>query len=98
MPVAKGGRQPHLAHQQRGLFILEILEELFDRGGVAARSQLPNNIPDAHPERITDDLQSSHGHTLAPGLQPVQMDPIQAGKFGELILREALPRADLLDP
>lgn len=62
------------------------------------RLQLPDDIADANAERIADDLQRSHGHALASGLQPIKMNAIQAGEFGELVLREALPRADLLYP
>ena len=70
----------------------------FRPGEHPVKSQFPDDIADANAESIADTLQRSHGHALASGLQPIQMDAIQTGKLRKLILRKAFARADLLNP
>jgi hypothetical protein len=47
-------------------------------------------ISDPDPQRVGDDLEGIERHALASILQPVEMNAIQAGEFGKLILRDSL--------
>ena len=53
-------------------------------------SHLPDEIPDAHVERVRNQLQCSQRHALLAAFQPVQVDAIQPSQIRQLILRDAL--------
>jgi len=44
----------------------------------------------ADTECVGNQLQRLQGHALLASLQPIQVGPVQAGRFGELVLRESL--------
>ena len=64
---------------------------------VKARPKPSSELPDkiAHPDLqgVGDDLKGIERHALASILQPVEMNAIQAGEFGKLILRDPFLRA-----
>ena len=51
-------------------------------------SELPDKIAHPDPQGAGDDLKGIERHALASILQPVEMNAIQAGEFGKLILRD----------
>ena len=51
-------------------------------------SELPDKIAHPDPQGVGDDLKGIERHALASILQPVEMNAIQAGEFGKLILRD----------
>src|ERR1039458_5004174 len=55
-------------------------------------SELPDKI--AHPDSqgVGDDLKRIERHALASILQPVEMNAIETGEFGKLILRDSFLR------
>ncbi len=61
------------------------------------RSHVPYEITNTHTQRVGDQLQRSQSHALLSAFEPVEMRAIQAGPIRELVLREALGLADLLD-
>jgi hypothetical protein len=56
-----------------------------DRG-----SHLPHEVPDAHAERVRDQLKRSQCHALLATFQPVEVDAIQTSQIRELVLRDPL--------
>lgn len=56
-------------------------------------SELPDKIAYPDPQGVGDDLEGIERHALASILQPVEMNAIQAGEFGKLILRDPFLRA-----
>jgi hypothetical protein len=51
--------------------------------------------PDSQP--VSEDLERIEGHALAAIFQPVEVDPIQAGEFGKLVLGDSFFAADCPD-
>lgn len=60
-------------------------------------SDLSDQIAHPDPQRVGDDLEGIERHALAPILQPVEMNTIQAGEFGKLILRDSFLHAQFAD-
>lgn len=60
-------------------------------------SELPDKIAHSNSQRVGDDLKGVECHALASILQPVEMNAIQAGEFGKLILRDSFLRAQSPD-